>query len=81
MIVRVQLFAAARESVGCPIVDVEVPEPATVGRLRHALSRQFPDLIPWSPHLLVALNRHYADEHDTIPADAEVACFPPVSGG
>ena len=81
MIVRVQLFAAAREWAGRPMVDVEVPEPATISRLRHALTRQFPELVPGSPHLLFALNRRYAGEHATIPADAEVACFPPVSGG
>jgi sulfur-carrier protein len=81
MIVRVQLFAAARQWAGRPMVDVEVPHPATVSRLRQALTRQFPDLVSETPHLLFALNRRYAAEHDTIPEDAEVACFPPVSGG
>ena len=36
---------------------------------------------PLINHALVAVNQNYAFDEDTIPENAEVALFPPVSGG
>ncbi len=36
---------------------------------------------PLINHALVAVNQNYAFNEDTIPENAEVALFPPVSGG
>ena len=40
-----------------------------------------PALQPLLPRLHVAINNDYAADSDPIPAGAEIACFPPVSGG
>lgn len=81
MKVRVQLFAKARDLVGAPIVEIDVGEPATVGGLRTALAATYPALVPILARLHVAVNGDYAADRDPIAPDAEVACFPPVSGG
>lgn len=86
MIVRVKLFAVARQRLGQEEVQLEVAagggsaEP-TVADLRSALKSRFPELAGVLPHVKVAVNSDYASERTAIPPDAEVALIPPVSGG
>ncbi len=81
MKVRVLFFAKARDAAGAPELEVEVPDHATVEQLKTALATSRPALIPLLPRLHIAINSDYARDNDLIPAGAEVACFPPVSGG
>lgn len=81
MIVRVKLFAVAREKIGKPSIDVELPDQATVGQLRSAIVERYPDLSPAVAHSRFAVNSHYAVDSTSIPAHAEIALIPPVSGG
>ena len=81
LIVSVRLFARARELAGVDVVQVSVPQLVTIGELRAALARQHPQLTPISGALLFAVNATYAGDADPVPRDAELACFPPVSGG
>lgn len=77
----VLLFAAARDRVGEPSVAVPLAPEATVGDLRAALCETFPSLRALGGSLLIAIDEHYVSDADVIPEDAEIACFPPVSGG
>lgn len=80
MRVPVRLFAGLRERAGAASIDVEVPEPATVGGLLAALgATPLGSLPPRS--CIVAVNREYADEAQPIAAGDEIALIPPVSGG
>jgi molybdopterin converting factor subunit 1 len=81
MKVRVMLFAAARQQVGQDVVHVELPESPTIADLREQLASQFPALQNWASHLLFAVNHQYAADEVPLEADAEIAGFPPVSGG
>jgi molybdopterin synthase sulfur carrier subunit len=81
MTIEVQLFARARELAGGSPLRVELPERATVGDLRSALVTAAPKLERIAPSLFIALNGDYAHDETPIPAEVEVACFPPVSGG
>lgn len=81
MKIRLQLFAMARDLCGRTNVELEVPEGATFGQLRGELARQIPALGQLAPHLMFALHADYASDSKPIPADAEIACIPPVSGG
>ncbi len=81
MIVQVKLFAGAQQAAGRELVLVPLPDAATVIDLRQALVDLCPALAPWEPHLLIAVNQQYAADHQTLAADDELACFPPVSGG
>ena len=82
MIVRVRLFAVARQRVGQEELQIEVPAAApTVAELRAALREGYPALADVLPHVKVAVNNDYAGERTPIPAGAEVALIPPVSGG
>ncbi len=81
MNVAVQLFARARDLVGGSPVELELADGATVADLRTALRERCPTLGDLVPHLHVAVGQDYAADDTAIPAGAEVACFPPVSGG
>jgi molybdopterin converting factor subunit 1 len=81
MRVRVKLFAAARQQVGREVVHVELPDSATVADLRARLAAEFPALQSDASLLLVAVNHQYATDDVLLTADAEIAGFPPVSGG
>lgn len=81
MNVRVRLFARARDLAGAESVQLDLPESPTVGQLRAVLLAKCPALEPIGRSLLVAVGNDYARD-DTLLADsAEIAVFPPVSGG
>jgi molybdopterin converting factor small subunit len=81
MMVKVRLFAVARQRVGRAQIDVAVPTGTCVADLRRAIAAQWPALSELLPHVVFAVNAEYAAEQAAIPPDAEVACLPPVSGG
>ena len=81
MNVEVRLFARAKDLAGAERISLEIPASATVGDLRAALGERVPALRPLLPTLLVAINNDFADDRQQIPSNAEIACFPPVSGG
>ena len=81
MHVTVQLFAVARHLAGRSDVVVELDEPATVADLKRALAATVPELAPILAAVRVAVAAEYARDDQPVPAGAEVAVIPPVSGG
>lgn len=81
MTVRVQLFAIAKDLAQTGLIELSMPAGATVGDLRRALATQVPALAGVLGHVLFAINNEYATDLTVLPAGAEIACIPPVSGG
>ena len=81
MRVRVLLFTAARQAVGNDAVEVEVPQPATIGRLRATLIAMLPDLAPVLARAMFSVDAEYAGDTTKITPGTEIACIPLVSGG
>lgn len=81
MNVRVKLFARARDLAGTGDVELELPAGASIRDLRAALCERFPDLQPLAANLLIAMGNDYANNDAPVDPSAELACFPPVSGG
>jgi molybdopterin converting factor subunit 1 len=79
--VTLRLFALARERAGRPEVELELPETATAADLRQALALACPALAEIVPSLLIAVDSEYADDAHRLSPGAELAAFPPVSGG
>lgn len=79
--VRVRFFATLRDRAGVAEYDLELPRGSNVSELKKKLIQRFPNLEEAMPTALVALNKKYAFDQDVIPDEAEVALFPPVSGG
>ncbi len=81
MKISVRLFAVARQIAAREAVEVELPEHATIGDLRRQLAAEVPELSGFLGPMLFAVNASYVDDPTPVPAGAEVACIPPVSGG
>jgi len=81
MTITLLFFARARDLAGTDRSTVVLDEGARVADLRARLVEQFPALKSLAGQLLVAVSAEYATDETLIPAGAEVAVFPPVSGG
>jgi molybdopterin converting factor subunit 1 len=79
--IRLLFFATLRDRAGMKTAEMEVPAGTTVRQLKERLAQEYPALGPSLPSALIAVNREYAAEDLVLPADADVALFPPVSGG
>lgn len=83
MKVTVKYFASIREALG-PQESVEVPEGSTVGGLRvllQARSGVHAEVLAPGRALRAALDQALCDESAALREGAEVAFFPPVTGG
>ena len=85
MIVTVLFFASLRESLGTGREQISLPEGVTTaGQLRAFLRARGPawdGALGTARALRVAVNQVMADDSTLLPAGAEVAFFPPVTGG
>ena len=81
MLVAVKLFARARDLAGAESVSIEMPDQATVADLRNQLGSVYPALKGLLARSALAVNNEFADETTILPANAELALLPPVSGG
>lgn len=79
--VRVRLFAVARDIAGTDSVDVPVAEHATARDVFQELVKAVPGLERVVAHSILAVDGEPAAEGTRISAQAEVALIPPVSGG
>jgi len=79
--VSVKLFALAAQRAGAAQVELTIAPGSTVADLRRQLAAACPELASLLPHVLIAVNARYAGDDTVIPAGAELACIPPVSGG
>lgn len=81
MKITVLYFAKLKDFVPFPRMDMDVPENLNVQELRNMITKQFPNLVDVLPNVIVSINQQFAFNEDIIPDQAEIAFFPPVSGG
>ena len=81
MIIHVHLFARARDLARTDRIDAELAEGATVADLRRRLAADYPALAGLLEHSAIAVDNDFAEDSRVLPANAEVALLPPVSGG
>ena len=79
--IRVLFFASYKDLVGKRQENLVIPLGTTVARLKHIVSERYPGLARALPSSVVAINHEFASDEQVIAPDAEVALFPPVSGG
>lgn len=79
--VKLLFFATLRDRAGTRNVEIEIPGGMTVSALKERIVELFPSLAQSVETALIAVNREYADGDAVVPDGAEVALFPPVSGG
>ncbi len=81
--VTVRYFASIREALGCGSEQVSTSAP-TLAALRDELIARggaHGQVLARGRAVRVALDQDMSDESAALPAGAEVAFFPPVTGG
>ncbi|MEK9776832.1 MAG: molybdopterin converting factor subunit 1 [Quisquiliibacterium sp.] len=85
MKVRILYFASLREAVGREREEVSLPQDVvSAGQLRAWLRERggaWQQELASSRAVRIAVNQQMANEQTPICADAEIAFFPPVTGG
>ena len=85
MQLKILYFASLREALACDQETVEVPqEIRTVGALRRWLSERndrYASGLASKRAIRIAINKRLAQAEEALIDGAEVAFFPPVTGG
>ncbi|MFZ5880033.1 MAG: molybdopterin converting factor subunit 1 [Chloroflexota bacterium] len=79
--IKLLFFATLRERAGMRSLNLEISEDLTIQGLKNKLAQEYPNLAPSMSSVLVSIDREYAFDETVIPQNAEIALFPPVSGG
>lgn len=82
MQITVLFFATLRDVVGARALPLELDDGVkSIGQLRAELSARYPAAADNLEVALAAIDEEFAFDHDCFADGAEVAFFPPVSGG
>lgn len=79
--VKTLFFATLRDRVGMRSVEMQIPQQTNVADFKIILIDKYPTLRGLTGHMLIAVNQEYVFDDAIIPDAAEIALFPPVSGG
>jgi molybdopterin converting factor subunit 1 len=79
--VKLLFFATLRDRAGSRSMEIDIPGELTVQGLKDKIAREYPNLREAMSSVLITIDREYAFDEAVIPPNAELAMFPPVSGG
>lgn len=79
--IKLLFFATIRDRAGTKSMELDIPENLTVQGLKDKLADEYPNLKESMKSVLTTIEREYAFDDAVIPPNAEMAMFPPVSGG
>jgi molybdopterin converting factor subunit 1 len=79
--IKVLFFATLRDRAGTKSAELEIPAETTVERLKDLVVEAYPGLKEAMETVVISINREFAFDESIVPENAEVAMFPPVSGG
>lgn len=80
-LITVLFFAYLKEAVGKNRIELTIDDSVDVSALKTIIAEMYPVLSTRLQNILVTIDRQFAFDNDLIPDRAEVALFPPVSGG
>lgn len=81
MKINVLLFATLKERAGTNRLTIELPDGAKLRDVKNHLAVMYPNMAQNLEVALASINEEYAFAEDAVSDGAEVAFFPPVSGG
>jgi len=79
--VNILFFAYLRDAASTNTLKICLPIHSDIKYLKQVLLQDYPLLKERLPSTITSINRQFADDSAIIPPDAEIAFFPPVSGG
>lgn len=78
---RILFFATLRDRTGVREISIEFPQGARITDIKKTVLEKYPAIGQLMETMIVALNHQFAFNEDVVPNEAEIAMFPPVSGG
>jgi MoaE-MoaD fusion protein len=81
MKISVKFFASYREKTGQALIHLSLERTVTIRELKEHLVGLFPALNPLFQNAVASINLNFAMDDEMVGDGAEVAFFPPVSGG
>jgi molybdopterin converting factor subunit 1 len=79
--ITVFFFAVLRDKAGVKQTFMEIPSNTNISEFKTMVVERFPKITNSMESTLISVNKEVAFDDDIIPDGAEVALFPPVSGG
>ena len=79
--VKTLFFATLRDRAGVKSIEMQIPPQTNIADFKALLVEKYPALGTLMKHTLVSINHEYVFDETIIPESAEIALFPPVSGG
>jgi molybdopterin converting factor subunit 1 len=78
---RILFFATLRDKTGVREITIEFPQGSHIADIKKTVLEKYPTIGQIMETMIVALNHQFAFDEDIVPNEAEIAMFPPVSGG
>lgn len=78
---KVLFFATLRDKTGVRETEIEFQNGSTIADIKAIVLKMYPNLQVMMDTVIVAMNHEYAFDENPVVDGAEVAFFPPVSGG
>jgi molybdopterin synthase catalytic subunit len=78
---KVLFFANLREKTGVRETTIEFQDGASILNIKALLLEKYPNLKTSMDTIIVAMNHEFAFDENLVSDGAEIAIFPPVSGG
>ena len=79
--IQVFFFAVLRNKAGVKQTKLKIPSNTSISEFKKIVVEKFPNIASSMESTLISVNKEVAFEDDIIPDGAEIALFPPVSGG
>jgi molybdopterin converting factor subunit 1 len=79
--IQVYFFAVLRDKAGVKQSFMEIPSETNILKFKELIVEKFPKISESMESTLISVNKEVAFDDEVIPSGAEVALFPPVSGG
>lgn len=81
MKINLLYFATYKQRIGKAQEEIELEKAVKVKELKKLLIDKYPEAGFQQQSTLISVNKEFAFDDDIIPDEAQVAIFPPVSGG
>jgi molybdopterin converting factor subunit 1 len=81
MKVKTKFFAAIKDIVGTPEVELELPDGITAGDLFQRYCQQHTPLNRYANNTMISVNLEFVPPETRLREGDEIAFIPPVSGG
>ena len=78
---KVLFFATLRDKTGIREAVIEFPHGSLISDIKKQITEMYPNLRPSMETIIVAMNHEFAFDENIVQNGAEIALFPPVSGG